>query len=69
MNLRNFPFDSEIGTPCIDIKTFELNFQLNFQLYFERFDVNFPFFTQMSHAKLEVTKTKHQEQVFNLAYG
>ena len=30
VNLGNFPADSETGTPCIDIKTFELNFQLNF---------------------------------------
>ena len=30
MNLGNFPTDSETGTLCIDIKTFELNFQLNF---------------------------------------
>ena len=26
VNLGNFPADSEIETPCISIKTFELNF-------------------------------------------
>ena len=62
LNLRNLPVDSETGTPCIDIKTFELNFQLNF----ERFDVNFIFFMKMSHSKLEITKRKHQEQVWNV---
>ena len=61
MNLGNFPADFETETPCIDMETFELNFQLNF----ERFDVNFTFFMQMSHAKLEITKTK-QEQVWNV---
>ena len=30
VNLRTFHADSETGTPCIDMKTFELNFQLNF---------------------------------------
>ena len=30
VNLGNFPADFETGTPCIDIKSFELNFQLNF---------------------------------------
>ena len=50
VNLGNFPVDSETGTPCIDIKTFELNLQLNFYVNVERFDVNFTFFTQMSHA-------------------
>ena len=65
VNLGNFPADFEAGTPCIDIKTFELNFQLNFELDFERFDVNFTFFLQMSHVKLEITKTKHQEQIWN----
>ena len=29
VNLRNFPANSETGTPCIDIKTFELTFQLH----------------------------------------
>ena len=57
VNLENFPSDSETGTPCIDIKTFELNF--------ERFDVIFTFFMQTSHAKLKITKTK-QKQVCNV---
>ena len=30
VSLGNFPAGSETGSPCIDIKTFELNFQLNF---------------------------------------
>ena len=30
VNLKNFLSGSGTGTPCIDIKTFELNFQLNF---------------------------------------
>ena len=66
VNLGNFPADSDTRPPCINIKTFELNFQSNFQLNFERFDVNFTFFMLMSHAKLETTKTKHQEQVWNI---
>ena len=56
-NLGNFPADSGTGTPWIDIKLFELNF--------ERFDVKSTFLMQMSHAKLEITKTK-EEQVWNV---
>ena len=46
------------GSPCIDIRTFELVFQFNFELNFEHFDINFTFFMQMSHTKLEITKNK-----------
>ena len=63
MNLGDFPPDSEIGTPFIDIKTFELNVQLTLLLNFERFDINFTFFMQMSYTKLEIADTKHQELV------
>ena len=66
MNLGDFPPDSEIGTPFIDIKTFELNVQLTLLLNFERFDINFTFFIQMSYAKLEIAETKHQELVWNV---
>ena len=62
VKLVNFPAESETETPCIDIKTFELNFQLNF----EHFDVNFTFFKQTDHTKLEITKTKYQEKVWNI---
>ena len=58
MNLGNFPANSETGTLCVDIKTFELNFQ--------RFDVNFTCLMQMNHAKFEVTKTKHQKEIWNV---
>ena len=65
VNLGNFSADSETETPFIDIKTFELSFQLNFSLNFKRFDVNFTFLMQRSQTKLKMTKTKHQEQVWN----
>ena len=66
MNLGDFPPDSEIGTPFIDIKTLELNVQLTLLLNFERFDMNFTFFIQMSYAKFEIAETKHQELVWNV---
>lgn len=66
MNLGDFPPDSEIVTPFIDTKTFELNVQLTLLLNFERFDMNFTFFIQMSYAKLEIAETKHQELVWNV---
>ena len=62
VKLVNFPAESETETPCIDIKTFELNFQLNF----EHFDVNFTFVKQTDHTKFEITKTKYQEKVWNI---
>ena len=62
MNLGNFPADSETGTPCTDIKIFELNFQINSLLNFEHFYISFILLMQMSYAKLEITKRKHQEQ-------
>ena len=65
MNLGNFPANSETGTLCINIKTFELNFQINFKLNFQRFDVNFTCLMQMNHAKFEVTKTK-QKEIWNV---
>ena len=66
LNSVNLSANSETGTPCIDIKTFELNFQLNSSLNFEIFDVNLKFFMPMSHGKSEITKTKHEEQVWNV---